>query len=231
MFCSRPHQVSDSGTSSPMLALLMTAEVRTRQRPTRHYVPRMSASLTSYLVAQIWSTCISRAWTATWCKPTAYPFRWPRPSIPGYLTHTHTHTHTHNNRVRVACVMADLWNCVLYRTGQGDVILAFEMNGEPLPRDHGYPVRVVVPGITGARSVKWVGKILASKVPPSGLGQVFSEGAVVITSVASPPNRRKAPRIGSRRTTSRFRRASIGIRSIGGTRRGLPTNGMSAVDC
>jgi DMSO/TMAO reductase YedYZ molybdopterin-dependent catalytic subunit len=38
------------------------------------------------------------------------------------------------------------------------------MNGEPLPRDHGYPVRVVVPGITGARSVKWVGKILASKV-------------------------------------------------------------------
>lgn len=77
---------------------------------------------------------------------------------------THTHTHT-TVMCRVECVMAELRNCVLYRTGQGDVILAFEMNGEPLPRDHGYPVRVVVPGITGARSVKWVGKILASKVP------------------------------------------------------------------
>jgi len=46
---------------------------------------------------------------------------------------------------------------------RGDVILAFEMNGEPLPLDHGYPVRVISPGLTGARSVKWVGKIIASK--------------------------------------------------------------------
>jgi Oxidoreductase molybdopterin binding domain len=28
-----------------------------------------------------------------------------------------------------------------------------------LPKDHGYPVRVVTPGITGARAVKWVKKI------------------------------------------------------------------------
>lgn len=40
----------------------------------------------------------------------------------------------------------------------GDVILAYEMNGEPIPRDHGYPVRVVVPGVVGARNVKWLGK-------------------------------------------------------------------------
>jgi sulfite oxidase len=43
----------------------------------------------------------------------------------------------------------------------GDVVLALDMNGEPLPRDHGSPVRAVVPGIVAARSVKWLGKVSA----------------------------------------------------------------------
>lgn len=42
---------------------------------------------------------------------------------------------------------------------KGDVLLAFEMNGEPIPRDHGFPVRVVVPGVVGARNVKWLDKV------------------------------------------------------------------------
>ncbi|GAB6029610.1 hypothetical protein CHUAL_005350 [Chamberlinius hualienensis] len=46
---------------------------------------------------------------------------------------------------------------------KGDVLLAFEMNGEPLPRDHGYPLRVIVPGIVGARNVKWVTRIILSE--------------------------------------------------------------------
>ncbi|KAL6011053.1 hypothetical protein ACLOJK_001497 [Asimina triloba] len=37
-----------------------------------------------------------------------------------------------------------------------DVLLAYEMNGEVLNRDHGYPLRVIVPGVIGARSVKWL---------------------------------------------------------------------------
>ncbi|KAG7169115.1 sulfite oxidase-like, partial [Homarus americanus] len=45
----------------------------------------------------------------------------------------------------------------------GDVILAYEMNGEPIPRDHGYPLRVIVPGVVGARNVKWLGRIIVSK--------------------------------------------------------------------
>lgn len=32
----------------------------------------------------------------------------------------------------------------------GDVLLAWEMNGQPLGPDHGAPLRVVVPGVTGA---------------------------------------------------------------------------------
>lgn len=45
---------------------------------------------------------------------------------------------------------------------RGDVILAYEMNGAPLSRDHGYPLRVIVPGVVGARNVKWLGRIIIS---------------------------------------------------------------------
>ncbi|CAL8335958.1 unnamed protein product [Lota lota] len=44
----------------------------------------------------------------------------------------------------------------------GDVLLAYEMNGEDLPADHGYPLRVVAPGTVGARSVKWLGRVVVS---------------------------------------------------------------------
>ncbi|KAJ5088901.1 hypothetical protein N7456_012517 [Penicillium angulare] len=40
-----------------------------------------------------------------------------------------------------------------------DVLLACEMNREVISPDHGYPVRVLVPGSTAARSVKWVNRI------------------------------------------------------------------------
>ncbi|KAG0333736.1 hypothetical protein BG000_008921 [Podila horticola] len=42
----------------------------------------------------------------------------------------------------------------------GDVILAVEMNGTPLTREHGFPIRVIVPGYIGARSVKFLHKII-----------------------------------------------------------------------
>jgi DMSO/TMAO reductase YedYZ molybdopterin-dependent catalytic subunit len=45
------------------------------------------------------------------------------------------------------------------------VILAYEMNGEPLPPDHGYPVRVLVPSWVGIASIKWVGDIEVSAEP------------------------------------------------------------------
>lgn len=49
-----------------------------------------------------------------------------------------------------------------------DVLLAFEMNGEAIPRDHGYPIRVVVPGTVGARNVKFLHRIiLAGEESPS----------------------------------------------------------------
>ena len=34
------------------------------------------------------------------------------------------------------------------------------MNDEIIPRDHGYPIRAVVPGVVGARNVKWLNNII-----------------------------------------------------------------------
>mmetsp|Transcript_24856 Transcript_24856/g.40306 ORF Transcript_24856/g.40306 Transcript_24856/m.40306 type:complete len:574 (-) Transcript_24856:92-1813(-) len=45
----------------------------------------------------------------------------------------------------------------------GDVLVAYQLNGKPIPREHGGPVRVLVPGHLAARSVKWCQRITASK--------------------------------------------------------------------
>jgi len=44
-----------------------------------------------------------------------------------------------------------------------NTILAWEMNGEPLTANHGFPLRMVVPGWYGMASVKWLEQIIVSK--------------------------------------------------------------------
>jgi DMSO/TMAO reductase YedYZ molybdopterin-dependent catalytic subunit len=46
-----------------------------------------------------------------------------------------------------------------------DVLLAYEMNGAPLPADHGAPLRVIVPGWVGIANIKWVGRIEVADHP------------------------------------------------------------------
>jgi sulfite oxidase len=53
----------------------------------------------------------------------------------------------------------------------GDCLLAYEMNGVEIPRDHGYPVRAVVPGTVGARNAKWVHKVTVSDEEAVGVWQ------------------------------------------------------------
>ena len=38
-------------------------------------------------------------------------------------------------------------------------LVAYQMNGEPLPDRHGYPARVIVPGYFGEKHVKWLTRI------------------------------------------------------------------------
>lgn len=44
---------------------------------------------------------------------------------------------------------------------QDEVLLAYEMNGRPLESQHGYPLRLIVPGWYGMTSVKWLDRIEA----------------------------------------------------------------------
>ncbi|KAF9919986.1 hypothetical protein FBU30_010291 [Linnemannia zychae] len=44
-----------------------------------------------------------------------------------------------------------------------DVMIAYEMNGSRLSPDHGYPVRLIVPGVIGGRMVKYLSKITVSE--------------------------------------------------------------------
>ena len=59
----------------------------------------------------------------------------------------------------------------LDKASRPEVLLAWAMNGQPLPPVHGAPVRVVVPGYIGARSVKWLTHIELRSEPWAGYFQ------------------------------------------------------------
>ena len=44
-----------------------------------------------------------------------------------------------------------------------DTLLAYGLNGEILPRDHGFPLRALVPGWVGSTSIKWLGRIVVTR--------------------------------------------------------------------
>jgi DMSO/TMAO reductase YedYZ molybdopterin-dependent catalytic subunit len=55
-----------------------------------------------------------------------------------------------------------------------DVLVAYEMNGAPLPPQHGFPVRLVVPGWYGMAHVKWLCDIEVADVPFEGYQNAVS---------------------------------------------------------
>jgi DMSO/TMAO reductase YedYZ molybdopterin-dependent catalytic subunit len=55
---------------------------------------------------------------------------------------------------------------------EGGALLAYELNGAPLPPQHGFPLRLVVPGWYGMTNVKWLSAITAIDVPFDGYQHV-----------------------------------------------------------
>lgn len=53
----------------------------------------------------------------------------------------------------------------------GGILLAYKMNGQPLPESHGFPLRAIVPGWFGMASVKWLSRIVATTQPYHGFFQ------------------------------------------------------------
>ena len=59
---------------------------------------------------------------------------------------------------------------------QSGVLLAYAMNGEPLPQQHGYPLRLIVPDWYAVASVKWLTEIEVTDSPFSGYFQTGQYG-------------------------------------------------------
>jgi DMSO/TMAO reductase YedYZ molybdopterin-dependent catalytic subunit len=61
----------------------------------------------------------------------------------------------------------------LAKAKKPEVLLAFKMNGKPLPPEHGFPVRVLVPGWYGVASIKWLRRIVVTDRPSGGFFQTI----------------------------------------------------------
>ena len=63
------------------------------------------------------------------------------------------------------------WSLSRAKALQPEVLIAYQMNGRDLSRDHGFPVRAIVPGHYGMASVKWLTGIRAVREPFHGYWQ------------------------------------------------------------
>jgi DMSO/TMAO reductase YedYZ molybdopterin-dependent catalytic subunit len=64
-----------------------------------------------------------------------------------------------------------VWSVPLAKAMQSEVLIAYAMNGRDLSRDHGFPIRAIVPGHYGMASVKWLTRIEAVREPFRGYWQ------------------------------------------------------------
>jgi DMSO/TMAO reductase YedYZ molybdopterin-dependent catalytic subunit len=75
-----------------------------------------------------------------------------------------------------------------------DVLLAYELNGRPLPPQHGFPLRLIVPGWYGMTNVKWLRRIEAVGEPFQGFQQQQAYRMRTTDTEAGTPLSRMMPR-------------------------------------
>jgi len=73
----------------------------------------------------------------------------------------------------------------LEKAMQPTTLLAYEMNGVPLPDRHGYPLRVIVPGYFGEKHVKWLTRIEVADANAKGFYETQGWGPDFITPTRS----------------------------------------------
>ena len=78
----------------------------------------------------------------------------------------------------------------LSKANEPTTLVAWEMNGEPLPPRHGFPMRMIVPGIYGERNPKWVTRLefLAKDDPRLRINRHGIEGVGFYTEQGWGPN-------------------------------------------
>ena len=82
----------------------------------------------------------------------------------------------------------------LGETLSGDAIVAYEMNGQPLPPQHGFPLRLVVPGWYGMTNVKWLAGVTVVTTPFAGHQQAHAYRIRLDEDDAGVPLTRMLPR-------------------------------------
>lgn len=76
-----------------------------------------------------------------------------------------------------------------------NAVLVYSMNGNTLPAEYGYPVRMIVPGLYGYKMPKWVQRIILAETPAPGLweqrGWSGSGEVQTLSQIRSPLNEAK----------------------------------------
>jgi DMSO/TMAO reductase YedYZ molybdopterin-dependent catalytic subunit len=75
-----------------------------------------------------------------------------------------------------------------------EVLLVYEINGQPLPPQHGFPLRLVVPGWYGMTNVKWLRSITAVEAPFTGYQQSHAYRVRQVAGEPGTPLDRMRPR-------------------------------------